>query len=140
MNTYVKGRNLLHGKKELYYTSENYWLQNLRTDLKAGTEIRTLMSRYEEHRRAKDYEAVMDLIARANWEQMEVEKKMCDALNELFAEELKEADDKGRSRGREQLLRELIEKSGRKVKLYLKSRRSWKQMNRLCGNLCYSKL
>ncbi|MBM6853466.1 3-isopropylmalate dehydrogenase [Mediterraneibacter glycyrrhizinilyticus] len=99
---------------------ENYWLQNLRTDLKAGTEIRTLMSRYEEHRRAKDYEAVMDLIARANWEQMEVEKKMCDALNELFAEELKEADDKGREKGvnegREQLLREQIAKKREKGK------------------------
>ena len=41
----------------------------------------------------------MDLITRANWEQMEVEKKMCDALKELFAEELKEADSRGRSEG-----------------------------------------
>lgn len=30
---------------------------------------------------------------------MEVEKRMCDALKELFAEELKEADLKGRSEG-----------------------------------------
>lgn len=30
---------------------------------------------------------------------MEVEKKMCDALNELFAEELKEADARGRREG-----------------------------------------
>lgn len=37
---------------------------------------------------------------RANWEQMEVEKKMCDALKELFAEELKEADQQGAKRGR----------------------------------------
>ena len=34
----------------------------------------------------------MNLIERANWKQMEEEKRMCDALNELFAEELKEAD------------------------------------------------
>lgn len=85
---------------------ENYWLQNLRTDLKAGGEIRNLMANYEKHRKSKDHAAVMNLIARANWEQMEVEKKMCDALNELFAEELKEAD----NRGREKLLAELIEK------------------------------
>lgn len=62
----------------------------------------------------------MDLIARANWKQMEVEKKMCDALNELFAEELKEADDKGREKGvnegREQLLREQIAKKREKGK------------------------
>ena len=37
----------------------------------------------------------MNLIARANWKQMEEEKRMCDALNELFAEELKEANAHG---------------------------------------------
>ena len=31
---------------------------------------------------------------------MEVDKKMCDALKELFAEELKEADHQGMERGR----------------------------------------
>lgn len=65
-------------------------------------EIRKLMREYEKHRKSKDYAAVMDLITRANWEQMEVEKKMCDALKELFAEELKEADSKGRTEGIQQ--------------------------------------
>lgn len=78
---------------------ENYWLQSMRTDLQAGKEIQKLMREYEKHRKSKDYAAVMDLITRANWEQMEVEKKMCDALKELFAEELKEADSKGRTEG-----------------------------------------
>ena len=41
----------------------------------------------------------MNLITHANWKQMEVEKEMCDALKELFAEELKEADSKGRTEG-----------------------------------------
>lgn len=57
------------------------------------------MSNYEKNRTSKDYSAVMNLITRANWEQMEVEKKMCDALNELFAEELREADLRGRTEG-----------------------------------------
>ena len=35
-------------------------------------------------------------ITRANWEQMEAEKKMCDVLKELFSEELKEADNNGK--------------------------------------------
>ncbi len=78
---------------------ENYWLQSLRNNLKAGEEIRTLMSNYEKNRTSKDYSAVMNLITRANWEQMEVEKKMRDALNELFAEELREADLRGRTEG-----------------------------------------
>ena len=30
----------------------------------------------------------------ANWEQMELENKVCDALKELLAEEIKEAGDK----------------------------------------------
>ena len=81
-------------------SQENYWLQSLRTNLKAGEEIRGLMEKYERNRKKKDYEAVMNLITRANWEQMEVEKKMCDALKELFAEELKEADQQGAKRGR----------------------------------------
>lgn len=81
---------------------ENYWIQTLRNDLKAGKEIRTLMANYEKNRKSKDCEAVMNLVTRANWEQMEVEKKMCEALNELFAEELKEADLRGRKEGREE--------------------------------------
>ncbi len=79
---------------------ENYWLQSLRNNLKAGQEIRTLMSNYEKNRKSKDYSAVMNFITRANWKQMEVEKKMCDALKELFAEELEEADLRGRELGR----------------------------------------
>ena len=79
---------------------ESYWLQNLRTDLKAGTEIRSLVARYEKHKHSKDYEAVMDLITRANWKEMEVERKMCDALKELLSEELQEANARGKSEGR----------------------------------------
>jgi len=81
---------------------ENYWIQSMRTDLRAGEEIQKLMREYEKHRKLKDYGAVMNLITRANWEQMEVEKKMCDALNELFAEELREADSRGRTEGMKQ--------------------------------------
>ena len=33
---------------------ENYWLQNLRTDLKAGREIRDIVARYEKNRHSKD--------------------------------------------------------------------------------------
>lgn len=73
--------------------------QNLRTNLKAGTEIRSLVARYEKHKHSKDYEAVMDLITRANWKEMEVERKMCDALKELLSDELHEANTRGKSEG-----------------------------------------
>ena len=35
------------------------------------------------------------LIMRANWEMMEEVKKMCDALKELFADELEESEKRG---------------------------------------------
>ena len=95
---------------------ENYWIQSMRTDLRAGEEIRKLMREYEKHRKSKDYTAVMNLITRANWEQMEVERKMCDALNELFAEELKEADNKGRTEGRREMIFAFL-KAGADIKM-----------------------
>lgn len=45
------------------------------------------------------YQAVADVVFRANWKTMEEEKKMCDALRELFAEELKESKEEGISVG-----------------------------------------
>ena len=95
---------------------ENYWIQSMRTDLRAGEEIRKLMREYKKHRKSKDYAAVMNLITRANWEQMEVERKMCDALNELFAEELKEADNKGRTEGRREMIFAFL-KAGADIKM-----------------------
>lgn len=40
-------------------SKENYWIQNQRTDLKAGEEIRHLMETYEKNKKLKDYEAVI---------------------------------------------------------------------------------
>ena len=79
--------------------AENYWLQNLRNDLETGAEIQELVERYEEKKHSKLYQAAMDLIVRANWKKMQEEKEMCDALKELFAEELKESDARGYDRG-----------------------------------------
>lgn len=78
---------------------ENYWLQSLRSDLEQGEEIRQLLRRYEEKKKSKLHQAVMNLIVRANWEKMEEEKKVCEALMELFAEEFRESERKGLERG-----------------------------------------
>ena len=64
---------------------ENFWLKNLRIDLKAGREIQNIVAKYEQNRHSKDYAAVMDLITRANWKEMEADRKMCDALRELLS-------------------------------------------------------
>ena len=81
---------------------DNYWLQHLRGDLKEGRELQDLMERYERHRHSKWYQAAMDLIVRANWDKMKEEKEMCEALRELFADELQESEERGKEKGKEQ--------------------------------------
>ena len=89
---------------------DNYWLQHLRGNLKEGRELQDLMERYERHRHSKWYQAAMDLIVRANWDKMKEEKEMCEALRELFADELQESEERGKEKGKEQ---------GEETKLYL---------------------
>lgn len=79
--------------------TKNYWLQNLRKDLRPGEEIRQLLKNYEDKKASKLYQAVMDLIVRANWEKVEEEKRMCEALMELFADELRESKEQGMEKG-----------------------------------------
>lgn len=60
------------------------WLYALRDDLDAG-EIRAVLREYEKHRDSGDYQSMMDIIIRANWEKMK-EADMCEALKELYEE------------------------------------------------------
>lgn len=83
---------------------ENYWLQSLRNDLKPGEEIRQLLKNYEAKRKSKLHQAVMNLIVHANWEKMEEEKRMCEALAELFADELRESEARGIEKGIKSLI------------------------------------
>lgn len=88
---------------------ENYWLQSLRNNLKAGAEIQELLERYEEKKYKAYYPELMNLIVRANWEQMKEEKQMCEALRELFADELRESEEKGLESGLKQGLQNGLE-------------------------------
>lgn len=65
--------------------------ENLRTDLEGSEEINELVRRYEERKSSHYYQAVMDLIVRANKEKIEEERYMCEALHELFAEDVEKA-------------------------------------------------
>lgn len=82
--------------------AHNYWLQSLRKDLKSGGEIKKLVESYEKMKTSDLYQAVMDVILRANWKEAEVEKNMCEALRELFADELRESAEQGLKQGFEQ--------------------------------------
>lgn len=68
--------------------------ENLRTDLEGSEEINELVRRYEERKSSHYYQAVMDLIVRANKEKMEEERYMCEAFHELFAEDVEKAAEK----------------------------------------------
>lgn len=67
---------------------EYVWLSRQRTDLTVEDDIEPLALAYKGHERDPMYAAVMDLIMRANSKVYEEAKDMCDALRELFADEL----------------------------------------------------
>ena len=78
---------------------KNYWLSHLRKNLKSGGEIREFIERYEKKKDLKLYQALADTIMRANRKEMEEEKKMCEALRELFADELEQSRTEGIKEG-----------------------------------------
>ena len=78
----------------------NYWLDNLRNDLKAGSEIKNFIESYSKNRNSKLYQALADAVMRANWEKLKEGSNMCEALKELFADDFKESELKGRNAGR----------------------------------------
>ena len=67
---------------------DNIWLSRLRSGLKPDEDIEVLMKEYKGKEQNPLYETAMDLILRANWETCQEVEKMCDALRELFADEL----------------------------------------------------
>ena len=78
---------------------ESYWLQNLRNDLKSGGEIRQLIERYDAYKNIDLYQSVMNVILKSNKKEAEVERKMCDELKKLFAEDFAESEERGLQRG-----------------------------------------
>lgn len=80
--------------------TNNYWLNNLRNDLKSGGEIRNFIEKYGENKNSKLYQALADTIMRANWQELKEERKMCEALRELFADDLRESREEGIMEGR----------------------------------------
>lgn len=68
---------------------ENIWLSRLRQDLQIDEDMKPLIHAYKGKDKNPLYASVMDLIVRANQKQFQRgSEKMCDALRELFADEL----------------------------------------------------
>lgn len=77
---------------------ENFWLNSLRDDLKSREEIEELIERYEGEKNNKWHSDVADTILRGNWESVKEAKSMCEALRELFREELEEEREIGQAK------------------------------------------
>lgn len=74
----------------------------MRSELKPDEDIEVLWREYKGKEQNPLYETAMDLILRANWETCQEVEKMCDALRELFADELEERETIGLEKGLEQ--------------------------------------
>jgi hypothetical protein len=57
-------------------------------------------STYSKNKNSKLYQALADAVMRANWEKLKEGSNMCEALKELFADDFKESELKGRNAGR----------------------------------------
>ena len=53
----------------------NYWLNNLRNDLKSDGEIRNFIEQYGKNKNSKLYQALADTIMRANWKELRAKLK-----------------------------------------------------------------
>ena len=78
---------------------DNIWLSRLRSGLELDEDIEVLAKEYKGNEGNPLYETAMDLIMRANWEKYQEVRKMCDALRELFADELEERESIGIEKG-----------------------------------------
>ena len=79
---------------------ENLWLNCLRQDLDGTKDVEALARAYKGKDKDPLYSAAMDLIVRANRKVYEEGMRMCDALNELFADKLERQRMEGRTEGK----------------------------------------
>ena len=91
---------------------EYVWLSRLRRGLDIKEDIEPLARMYKRNAQDPLYQAVMELIVRANEKQYKEGRKMCEALRELFAEELLEKEAAGREQG---VLLKLVSQVRRKI-------------------------
>ena len=109
---------------------EHIWLSRLRNDLNIEDDIEPLARAYEGKQKNPLYAAVMDMIIRANRKLYEEGKNMCDALRELFADELEEgirqAKEEGIAEGIQAMILDNLEEGVAAERIYEKLQRRFK--------------
>lgn len=100
---------------QLILTSElskksNFWLRNLTNRLTEHKEVNDLATEYEKHKNNDLYKALMNIIIRANETLFEEVKDedMCEALRELFHDEIEEAERKASIEAKRNTLLDLL--------------------------------
>lgn len=86
------------------------WLSRLRSNLTREADVEVLAGEYRGKENNPLYETVMDVIMRANREVYKEAKDMCQALRELFADELEERESIGIKKGISEGIEQGIEK------------------------------
>ncbi len=79
---------------------DNLWLNSLTDDLREKSIINRLSAEYGKHSRNQLYKSVMNIIVHANTKQFEEARNMCEALYELFKDDIEAAKIKGRDEGK----------------------------------------
>lgn len=78
---------------------ENLWLRNLTDDLRENETAVKLIQEFGKHEKEESYQAVMNLIVKANEERFLEVDNMCEALEELLKEKIEAKERKAEQEG-----------------------------------------
>ena len=95
----------------------NFWLRSLTNDLKEREEAEEIVREYQKHEGNQLYHSVMDIIVHANEERFEEVKSMsmCQALRDLFKDELEEGMRLATQQATEQVTQQVTEQVTQQV-------------------------
>ena len=102
------------------FENTNLWLKNLTNDVKEDASVEKLIRAYHGHQKDSLYNSIMDIITKANQEKFKEVSNMCEALEEILEEVMKEKinarEQQAISQGEQQKLMQLIHKKVMKGK------------------------
>ena len=87
---------------------ENLWLRSLSNNIKDTSIVDRLSKEYNKHQTDELYKAAMNVIVRANRERFEEATDMCEALREIWAEDIERARDEVKEVERNESIRRMI--------------------------------
>lgn len=107
--------------------TENLWLRCLDNHLMEKSLYENLEKDYQIHKNEPRYSAPMNAIIWSNYQQKGEKNTMCEALYDLFADELVERETRGITRGKVEAILELLDDLGKyseELKTYIMSEKN----------------